>query len=308
MERINKGKSIIDFPENYTIVDIETTGLDTKYDSIIEIAAIKVRNEDVIDTFTTLVNPPYIDLTDFPEITDLTGITQDMLNDAPSEQEAITKFFNFLGDDIVVGHNVNFDINFLYDSLYNTDKYLKNNFIDTLRFARKLLPELKHHRLSDVAIFFAVDTTNAHRALKDCEITLQCYEHLKQLALEKYGTLDNFKRSFVIKKNISHAKDLIAENTDFDDTHPFYKKVCVFTGALEKMPRKDAMQIVVNVGGICADNVTKSTNYLILGNTDYCAALKGRKSNKHKRAEELKAKGYDITIISENTFYDIIEY
>ncbi|EKB55085.1 BRCT domain-containing protein [Facklamia hominis] len=67
------------------------------------------------------------------------------------------------------------------------------------------------------------------------------------------------------------------------------------------------MQIVVNLGGLLDNNVTKSTNYLILGNNDYNAILKGKKSSKHKKAEKLKLEGQDIEIIDEFTFYDLIE-
>ena len=66
------------------------------------------------------------------------------------------------------------------------------------------------------------------------------------------------------------------------------------------------MQIVTNIGGICADSVTKKTNYLILGNFDYCASVKGGKSTKQKKAEQLKLAGNDIDILPENVFYDMI--
>ena len=73
------------------------------------------------------------------------------------------------------------------------------------------------------------------------------------------------------------------------------------------MLRKEAMQAVTNLGGICEDNVTKHTNYLILGNNDYCSTLRGGKSNKHKKAEQYKLAGQDIDIISEDVFYEILE-
>ena len=81
----------------------------------------------------------------------------------------------------------------------------------------------------------------------------------------------------------------------------------VFTGKLEKMLRKDAMQLVVNLGGILDNSVNKQTNYLILGDNDYNAILKGEKSSKHKKAEKLKLEGQDIEIIDERTFYDLLE-
>ena len=82
--------------------------------------------------------------------------------------------------------------------------------------------------------------------------------------------------------------------------------MCVFTGTLEKMSRKDAMQLVVDFGGSVGDNVTKKTNYLILGNNDFCQSIKDGKSNKQKKAEDLILKGHDIEILSENVFYDLV--
>ena len=74
------------------------------------------------------------------------------------------------------------------------------------------------------------------------------------------------------------------------------------------MPRKDAMQLVVDLRGIVANSVTKKTNYLILGNNDYCTQIKDGKSNKQKKAEKLKLSGQDIEVISENTFYEMLNF
>lgn len=92
-----------------------------------------------------------------------------------------------------------------------------------------------------------------------------------------------------------------------DEDGFFYNRHVVFTGKLEKMLRKDAMQLVVNLGGILDNSVNKQTNYLILGDNDYNAILKGEKSSKHKKAEKLKLEGQDIEIIDERTFYDLLE-
>ena len=81
--------------------------------------------------------------------------------------------------------------------------------------------------------------------------------------------------------------------------------VC-FTGTLEKFPRKEALQIVTNLGGIPTDSVTRNTNILVLGNNDYCSSIKDGKSSKQKKAEELILKGHDIIIVSEKSFYDML--
>jgi len=305
IDRVEKGKSIIDLLDNYIIFDIETTGLDSSYDEIIEIGAIRIENNKVVSKFQSLVKPN-IEIDDY--ISELTGITNDMVKDAPKIEDVLPQFMEFVGNEILIGHNVNFDINFIYDNLYrNNYKVLKNDFIDTMRLARKLLPDLSHHRLIDIADYFNIDFSNNHRALRDCEITLSIYENLKLLAIEKYGDSDNFKDAFKKHSSAIKAKDIVTTNTEFDIDNLFYGKYVAITGTLEKLQRKEAMQIIVDLGGYCEDNVTKKTNYLILGNNDYNPILRGKKSSKLIKAEKLKLDGNDIEIISENVFYDIID-
>lgn len=326
--REQKGTSLIDVVKDYCVIDIETTGLDSRFDEIIEISALKVRNNIVVDKYSALIKPRaafyspdaeedfcidedgnkirYID--EF--ISELTGITNQMLHEAGDMCDVLPVFDEFINDDILVGHNVNFDINFLYDNFGGyLKKPLSNNFIDTLRIARKILPELSHHRLDDLTKYFNMEMRSKHRALNDCVLTNEIYNELTKKIIEKYETIDTFKSLFKRKNHggAVRAKDIIAKTDDFDEQHPLYGKVCVFTGTLEKMQRKDAMQVVANLGGICGDGVTAKTNYLILGNNDYCKNIKGGKSNKQKKAEKLKLEGQDIEIVSENVFYDMIE-
>lgn len=306
IERTLKGKSTIDLLSDYIIFDIETTGLDSSYDEVIEIGAIKVKNNKIVSKFNSLVKPKN-EIDEY--ITELTGITNEMVKDAPTIEEILPDFMNYIGNDILIGHNVNFDINFIYDNLYRSKfDVLTNDFIDTMRISRKLLPELPHHRLIDLAKYFKIDSTNNHRSLKDCEITMNVYENLKEIALQKYDNVDEFKNAFKKhKKEGLRAKDIVSTNTEFDVDNLFYDKYVAITGTLEKMLRKEAMQIIVDLGGHCEDNVTKKTNYLILGNNDYNPILRGKKSSKLIKAETLKLEGKDIEIISENVFYDIID-
>mgnify|MGYP000447157999 FL=1 len=89
------------------------------------------------------------------------------------------EFKKFLGNDIIIGHNVNFDIDFIYDSMVdNLGDYLSNDYIDTLRISRKLLPELKHHKLDNLIDYFNLTKRNEHRALNDCVLTNQVYINL----------------------------------------------------------------------------------------------------------------------------------
>ena len=305
--RPDKGASIISFPKCYTIIDLETTGLSPECNHIIEIGAIQVEDGEIVEVFQQLVNPGF-EIDDF--IQNLTGITNDMLLPEPNIQYVLPDFDAFVRNSIVVGHNVNFDINFLYDDYsYFLKKPFSNGFVDTMRIARRLLPDLEHHRLVDVVNHLGIQTGTFHRALADCEYTYQCYEVMKKMILEKYGTYDSFSALF--KKNNYHERNidltkLVADPDCKDEDNPLYGKVCVFTGMLQRYTRQEAAQIVVNIGGTCGNSVTKKTNYLIMGNNDYCASITDGKSTKQKRAEAYKLKGQDIEIIPESVFYDMI--
>ena len=306
-----KGKNLFSVPSSYCIIDIETTGLSPDFDSIIEVSAVKYVDGKEVGNFTSLIKPEetyddgtYID--DFIE--KLTGITNEMLSTAPDPMPVFKQFKDFIGENILIGHNVNFDINFLYDNFehYLSEK-LDNDFVDTMRFSRFLHPEEAHHRLEDLAERYKIDYSGAHRSLNDCYITHACYEHLQEEMIQSSGSLDSFIDSCKKHKRGLKATDIQASKGSFDITHPIYGKVCVFTGTLEKMARKDAMQLVADIGGINADSVTKKTNYLILANNTYCPLIKDGKSNKQKKAEKLKLEGYDIEVIPENVFYDMFE-
>ena len=303
-ERSSKGKNLIEFPSEYIVFDIETTGLDSQFNEIIEIGAIKVKDGKIIDNFNTLVKPEY-EIDDF--ITDLTGITNEMVAQAPSIQEVLPKFLKYVESYILVGHNINFDINFVYDwALILGLSPLTNNFVDTMRIGRRALPELEHHRLIDLAEYFDIDTNGNHRALKDVYITNEVYVNLLQLIIEKYENVEKFVNEIKMYSKGLRASDITANNTEFDESNILYDKNIAITGTLEKMQRREAMQIIADLGGHCQDGVNKDTNYLILGNNDYNSILKGKKSNKLIKAENLKLRGQDIEILSENVFYDII--
>lgn len=310
-KRAAKGNSVILLPSSYCVIDLETTGYCPGWDEIIEIAAIKYKDGKEVDRYQSLVQPSgYGDgeyVSEF--ITDLTGITNDMLNDAPKTSEAITQFADFLGEALIVGYNVGFDVNFLYDAYEEyLGKPLSNDYIDCMRMARRLHPELEHHRLCDVTEKLGVVNERAHRAMADVEATQNCYLIFAKEALAKYGTEEAFAKTFRTRSGSKGlAKQIVRfEDVKVDPDNPLFGKVCVFTGKLEKLERKDAMQIVANLGGINGDGVTKKTNYLVLGNNDYCTTIKDGKSSKQKKAEQYKLEGYDIEIISESVFYELI--
>ena len=175
----------------YIIFDTETTGFNPGAgDQMIEIGAVKVKNGEVIDTFSELIDPG-VKLK--PKITEITGITDDMLKGQASEEEIFKKFVEFIGDSVLVAHNAMFDMGFIdmASSKYKIDQ-LTNPVIDTLELSRKLYPQHTRHSLSVLVKRFDVefDEDSHHRALYDAEATAKIFaEMLRELDRRSIYTL-----------------------------------------------------------------------------------------------------------------------
>lgn len=192
-KRLYKGSSLINFPDDYCVIDIETTGLNPAYDEIIEVGAVKVQEGKIIDKFSSLIKPT-APVSGF--VSELTGITNEMLVGAPSACDVLHDFLRFVGSSIIVGHNVNFDINFLYDnSMALLEQFVKNDFVDTMRISRYLLRDLPHHRLGDLVNYYNLPDIGAHRVLCDCMQTHYVLCGLRSDAIDKYGTIKRFQKA-----------------------------------------------------------------------------------------------------------------
>ena len=164
------------------VFDLETTGVSYKSDEVVEISAIKVISGEAVDEFTTLVNPgrpiPY-------RASVVNGITDDMVKDSPFFEEVLFNFLEFVGDAVLVGHNIHtFDMKFLYrDAERFWGETIGNDYIDTLQVARIYLPQLSHYKLVDLAQYYGISTAGAHRALNDCRMNQIVFEQLaKEMA------------------------------------------------------------------------------------------------------------------------------
>lgn len=200
----NKGKEIVDFLDDYTLIDIETTGLSPYRDRVTELGGIKVRNGEVVDRYSHLVKYPQANTVP-PFITKLNGITQEMIeNDGVAVQEAIHDFREFIADDVIIGYNVNFDLNFVYDLAQKyQEKTLNNDYVDVLRLARVFYPKERHNRLLDCMQRIGIAQVEQHRGLDDSLDTKKVYDYFR----------DNFANEMLEKaqakiKNI----DLMNEN------------------------------------------------------------------------------------------------
>ena len=177
----------------YIVFDVETTGLSATYDKIIELAAVKMQNGNIIDRFERFVNPHHaLSATTI----ELTGITDEMVQNAPEIEQVIKDFYEFIGDGIIVAHNASFDMGFLYEGYRRTGiDHFNHPVIDTLELARFLHPEMKSHRLGTLTKKFNIELTQAHRAIFDCEATGYLLLHLLKEAEEhKIAYHDDFNK------------------------------------------------------------------------------------------------------------------
>lgn len=299
-----KGKSLLELPDDYTIVDIETTGLSLKYSEIIEVALIKIRNNQIAEKFESLVKPATA-VNDV--IIKLTGISNDMLINAPSINLIVEQIKDFIGTDIVIAHNANFDINFLYDSFLNhLNVELSNDFVDTLRISRKAFSEYPKHTLSYLCDNIPIAKGGMHRAMCDCLVTFELYKICKDKILNENISLPTTKNSYHKSTYINTTQILVQDESVIDEESLLYGNECVFTGSLTQMSRSEAMQYVVNIGGLVKNRISKDTKYLIMGIQDYAVFTDGKESSKTKKAKELISSGCNINIISEEEFYKII--
>ena len=170
-----------EFEKDYVIFDLETTGLSTTDDSVVEISAIKVENGVAVDEFSTLVNPQK----HIPDlVSSIHGITDEMVKDAPVMRDALKDFIDFIGDYVLVGHNIKrFDLGFIQrDAERYFGSRLSNDVVDTLCISNKYLPGLTSHSLGALAEHYGVSYEGAHRALVDCNINKQVYDCLAREA------------------------------------------------------------------------------------------------------------------------------
>ena len=167
-----------DMPDDYVVVDTETTGLFAT-DRIIEIGAIRVRNCAVVASFEKLVNPG---IPISPGASKVNGITNSMVKHGPSFSEIQEEFLSFIGDDIIVGHNITFDLKFINRELCRP---LQNRYIDTCKLARQYIDDVENHKLATLVDYFGINISQKHRALGDVILTQMVFEKIKGLILEE---------------------------------------------------------------------------------------------------------------------------
>lgn len=199
----------------FSVVDVETTGLGPANNNIIEIGLVKIKNFKVIDRYNSFINPgrsiP-------PFITQFTGISNDDVYDAPFFEDLVKPLQDFLEDSVLVGHNLQFDLSFLRKEFQvcGVENYQPLQLC-TLRLARRMLPNLKSRSLGNLANYLHLKNEDAHRAYADAEVTAKILHHLvEQLKVsEGFQTVQEFinyqyqsvqiKSKVPLKKNLADA-------------------------------------------------------------------------------------------------------
>ena len=156
----------VDAKREFAIVDVETTGTDPKMSDLLEIGVVKVKGGKISDRWSTFVKPSQPILGN-----QMHGITDKDVAKAPSPADAAKQAVDFIGDALVVGHSVVFDLGFLEEAGGGTHRFAQDRYLDTLTIAREGYPDLQNYKLDTLAAFFGVDLTQNHRALPDAEAT-----------------------------------------------------------------------------------------------------------------------------------------
>ncbi|MDO4720306.1 MAG: PolC-type DNA polymerase III [Peptostreptococcaceae bacterium] len=191
MEKAVSIEGEVKFADEFVVFDIETTGFSNRSDEITEIGAVKIRKGEIVDKFSSLVNPkrpiPF-------KVQELTGITEEMVRDEKTIEEVLPGFLEFVGEAVMVAHNSSFDMGFIRAKSERLGLSFVNSDIDTLTLSRLLLPELKRHKLNLIAAHMGIRLENHHRAVDDAaataEIFLRFIGLMKEKGMESFGDLN----------------------------------------------------------------------------------------------------------------------
>ena len=220
----------------YCVLDIETTGLSFKTEKITELGAVKIKNGEIIDQFESFVNPEK----PIPEkIVNITHITDEMVKDAPTIEEILPKFLEFMGDTVLVAHNASFDIGFIRYNAEQMGLTFENSYIDTLRLAKELFPEYKRYKLGVIADNLGIKVDVAHRALDDVITLVKVFhvmiDRMKEKGIQTISEIDEKCRGEINVKNLPSYHAIILTKTQkglinlyklisFSHLDYFYKK------------------------------------------------------------------------------------
>lgn len=312
---------------DFVSLDFETAN--SNFNSACSVGVVAVENNSIVKEDYFLIKPP---THHFGKVnTQIHGMTYESVKNAKTFPEIFPYISVYIESTrVIAAHNANFDMNVLNDCLeyYHLQK---PNFvyIDTMNFPSPV----KHSRgssLMDCANYFGIDIPSHHNPLCDAEvcakIVIESIKHSDANSLAEYVLYyPEVKRQYFSELSVFHSfysvekrryveklPDRISPsavnttNTTFDEKHPLYKKLCVLTGELHSLSRRDAMQRIVDVGGIVRSSVSSKTDYLIVGDQDKEIVGEDGLSTKQEKAYSLISSGKNIKIINEDEFLKLL--
>lgn len=246
MASIVRGASDEGLKGEFVVFDLETTGLSAENDAIIEIGAVRIRNAEVVERFGTFVNPQRAIP---PYITELTGIDDEMVADAPDINSAVRDFYDFIGDAVLVSHNARFDVSFLKNSAQRAGLAFNFASLDTLELSRSLVSDIKNYKLDTLCKHFDVKLKNHHRATDDAkataEICLKLFDMLSEKGIERVSEINSslagcadykslrYYHCIILVKDLAGLRNLY-ELVSASALKYFYKKPLVPKSLLEQ--------------------------------------------------------------------------
>ena len=176
----------------YCVLDLETTGISFRTEKITEVGIMKIRNGELLDSFSCFVNPEK----PIPQkVVEVTNITDDMVKDADTIDKVLPKVIEFIGDSVLVAHNADFDIGFLKYNATALGLKLNNTYMDTLKLAKELFPQYKKYKLGIIAENLGIKVDVAHRALDDVDTTVKVFNIMLDMLKEQgVKTLDDIDK------------------------------------------------------------------------------------------------------------------
>lgn len=293
----------------YVILDVETTGLNPGNDKIIQLSAIRYDcSGRPLGFFNTYVNPGIHIPTSASKIN---GITDALLQSAPSIDDVREDFLRFVGDELIIGYNITFDLRFLNCEFLGA--FEGRIYIDALQIARSFFnsPDYRLETVSSSIGF--IPSGNYHDSFIDCEAVAAILSSIGEIDIDdfshKFSCSSSTHSRIRQHRHNPSVRDITPASTfDCNPDHPLYGKNIVFTGELH-VDRKTAWQLAANVGGIVKSSVSKKTHFLVVGHQDTNLVGDDGMSTKEETAYALNASGTaQIQIIGEDKFFELLTW
>jgi DNA polymerase III subunit epsilon len=304
---MNKGVILM----NFLAIDFETAN--SSRASICSIGIVIVENGLIKEEIHTYIDP----LDEFTYFnTVIHGITEDMVQGAPTFKEYWPEFKRMIENKVLIAHNASFDMSAMRYALdIINEPYADFTYGCSYVFSKKVWPSLFNHKLSTVADHLGISFKH-HDALEDARaaalVTLAALERSGTDSLDELSDMHNLQLGLHHADKYSPAgarkrkKSMKVPMRKVDKSHPFFNASVVFTGKLQSMTRGEASQLVLNCGGVCKSNVTRDTGYLVIGDYDLTSFTEVFASVKMQKVEELINKGHPIKVLGENDFLKMV--